>query len=42
MVGCGWMGLHVFVADVIMPLDLANWRILDRILHELGLPGWFC
>ena len=33
--------VHVFVADVVNPLVLLIWEIMDRVLSSLGLPAWF-
>ena len=33
--------LHLFVADVIKSFDTVDRKILDRVLSNLGLPGWF-
>ena len=33
--------VHLFVADVVKSFDTVDRGILDRVLSNLGLPGWF-
>ena len=33
--------IHLFVVDVPLSFDTVDRRILDRVLSNLGLPGWF-